>query len=418
MLRCGWWLAVVIAAGVWTLAIGVDRTSLVAATASPLPRVLPSEVGLAAAKLEEATQLLESVVEERKIAGAVAAVARHGKLAYMRAVGAQTLEPRTAMSETSVFRIYSMTKSVTAVAVMMLVESGRAALHDPVAKYLPEFNEVRVATSEGAPRPPSRPITVEDLLLHTSGLNHRTSNEYRMAQVRSRDITLSRFVQNIVKVPLMEDPGTKYRYSESSTVLGRLVEVWSGKAFDAFLEDRIFRPLKMTDTTFWTRDDQRARLATVYGPQDGGGLRPVDLEPVPFTQRPALMEGAVGLLATTGDYLRFSQMLLNGGELDGVRLLRRSTVERMVINGLSPAILEARGGTVGWGLANVNVVIDPAGVPFAANAGEYGWDGSAGTIFWIDPKSKTISLLMTQSAPADPDRLRRRFKALVQGAVL
>lgn len=409
-----------IAAAAACVVLTVAALSIVlsAAPGDPLPRAQPRDVGLSSAKLTEATALLQSVVADRQVAGAVAAVARHGKLAYLEAVGAQSLEPRVAMTPQSVFRIYSMTKSVTAVAVMMLVEEGRIALSDAVATYLPEFADVRVAQPDGSLRTPARPITVEDLLIHTSGLNHRTSPEYRKAAVRSRAIDLPQFVRNIVRVPLMEDPGTRFRYSESSTVLGRLVEVRSGRPFDAFLDERILRPLRMTDTTFWARADQRSRLAGVYGPSESGGLKPVDLETVPFTERPALIEGAVGLLSTAGDYLRFAQMLLNGGELDGARLLRRDTVARIVANGLPATVLAERGRTMGWGIANVNVVLDPSGVPYPANRGEYGWDGSAGTIFWVDPQAELVTVLMTQSAPADPDRLRRRFKTAVQQALL
>ncbi len=397
-------------------ALGLGLLS--AAAADPLPRTTPRDAGLSDVRLTEATTLLQQFVAEQKIAGAVAMVARHGRLVYSQAVGAQSLEPRVPMTDQSLFRIYSMTKSVTAVAVMMMVEEGRVALTDPVSQHLPELSAVRVANPDGSLRPPVRPITVADLLVHTSGLNHRTSPEYRKAEVRSRAIGLPQFVANIVRVPLMEDPGTRYRYSESSTVLGRLVEVRSGRPFDQFLADRIFRPLKMTETSFWTRDDQRPRLTTVYGPAAGGGLQPVELEAVPFTERPALIEGAVGLVSTAGDYVRFAQMLLNGGELDGVRLLRRDTVTQMVANGLPEAVLAARGGSMGWGLANVNVVLNPAALPYPANRGEFGWDGSAGTIFWVDPQAELVTVLMTQRSPADPDRLRQRFKTLIQQSLV
>jgi CubicO group peptidase (beta-lactamase class C family) len=206
---------------------------------------------LSADRLREATALLNQLVADGKIAGAVAAVARDGKLAYLEAVGFQDLATRVPMSDRSMFRIYSMTKPITAVAAMMLFEEGRFRLDDPVAKYLPEFSQVRVVSTPGAaPRPPSRPVNIEDLLLHTSGLSHRTSELYRTAQVRSRAIPMSKFIENIVRTPLMEDPGTRFRYSESTTVVGRLVEIWSGKPFDSFLEERIFRPLKMVDTVF------------------------------------------------------------------------------------------------------------------------------------------------------------------------
>jgi CubicO group peptidase (beta-lactamase class C family) len=357
-------------------------------------------------------------VEDAKIAGAVAAVARGGRLAYLEPVGVQDLATGAPMSQRSIFRIYSMAKPVTAVAVMILHEEGRFDLRDPVSRYLPEFRQVRVLTgADGATRPPAAEITVEDLLLHTSGLSHRTSEPYRAAAVRSRADPLPRFVANVVATPLMEDPGTRFRYSEATTVLGRLVEVWSGQAFDTFLEERIFGPLGMTDTGFWVRPEQRERLATVYGPAEAGGLRPVEIEEVPFTERPALLEGSVGLVSTVPDYLRFSQMLLAGGELDGVRILRAPTVARMTGNALPDPILRLRGGAVGWGLANVNVVLDPAGVSYPANPGEYGWDGTAGTIFWIDPSTATVVLLMTQSSPSNPDSLRQRFKAIVQQAV-
>ena len=383
-----------------------------------MPRSTPESVGLNSAKLAEATALLKQYVADKKIAGAVAAVARKGKLAYLEAVGVQDLESRAPMTDRSLFRIYSMTKSVTAVAVMMLLEEGKSGLSEPVSKYLPEFKNVSVLTADGGVRPPSREITIEDLLVHTSGLNHRTSEEYRRAKVRSRAMTLPQFVSNVVRVPLMEDPGTRYRYSESPTVLGRLVEIWSGKPFDVFLNERVFGPLRMSDTSFWAAADARARLATVYAPAQDGGLRPVELEDVPFTDRPALLEGAVGLLATVPDYLRFSQMLLNRGVLDDTRILKATTVDAMTANHLSPPVLAARGGGMGWGIANVNVVLNPAAINYPARQGEYGWDGTAGTIFWVDPGLQTITILMTQSSPANPDSLRQRFKTLNQQSII
>src|SRR5262245_13518818 len=202
----------------------------VGAQQSPLPRVNPETIGLSSARLNEATDVLHRYVSEHRIAGAVAAVARHGRVGYLQAVGFQDLQTRAPMTERSLFRIYSMTKSVTAVAVMMLWEEGRLKLDDPVQKYIPDFSRV-VVSAGGTTRAPSRPITIEDMLLHTSGLNHRTSDEYRQARVRDRSMTLPTFVGNVVRVPLMEDPGARYRYSEATTVLGRLVEVVSGKPF-------------------------------------------------------------------------------------------------------------------------------------------------------------------------------------------
>jgi CubicO group peptidase (beta-lactamase class C family) len=404
----------------------IVTTLLMAATTLParqpapsptgLPTAAPETLGLQPAILAEATALLRQSVADAKIAGAVAAVARRGAVGYLEAVGVHDLQTRAPMTPRTLFRIYSMAKPVTAVAVMMLHDEGRFRLDDPAAKYLPEFDEVQVVEARGAPpRRPVRPITIEDLLLHTSGLSHRTSELYSTLGVRDRADTLPVFVRKITRAPLMEDPHTRFRYSEATTVLGRLVEVWSGQPFDAFLQARVFTPLRMPDTSFWVEPARRDRLATVYGPAPAGGLAPVEVEALPFTEKPALLEGAVGLVSTVPDYLRFSQMLLDGGILDGVRVLKAGTVERMVANGLPAAVQTARGGAMGWGLANVNVLLEPGSS--GASRGEYGWDGTAGTIFWVDPVKQTVIVLMTQSAPANPDGLRQQFKAIVQRAI-
>src|SRR3954471_7797983 len=214
----------------------------------------------ASAPLDEATVLLKQAVAERKIAGAVAAVSHHGKTVYLESAGVQDLASGAPMTGRTLFRIYSMTKPVTAAAVMMLLEEGKFTLADPVSKYLPEFGDVRVAVTGGAARPPVRAISIADLLLHTSGLSHRTAEIYQTANVRVRTDTLPRFVAKIARAPLMEDPGTRFRYSEATTVLGRLVEIWSGKPLDTFLAERVFTPLGMIDTGFWARRDQRGRL--------------------------------------------------------------------------------------------------------------------------------------------------------------
>jgi CubicO group peptidase (beta-lactamase class C family) len=381
--------------------------------AQGLSRATPESLALNEARLREATQLLRQFVAEGKIAGAVAAVARRGKLAYFEQVGSQDVEAKTPMSDRSVFRIYSMTRPITAAAAMMLHEEGKFALNDPIAKYLPEFRTIMVRAAEG-PRKPSRDITVEDLLLHTSGINDRQTDVYREEKVRSRAQSLPTLMGNIVRVGLMEDPGTRHRYGESTSVVGRLIEVWSGQSFDAFLDARIFKPLKMTDTGFVVRPDQRARWTTVYAPGAGGGLVPNEVEDVPFTETPALLEGTVGLVSTVPDYLRFCQLLLNRGELDGVRLLKPETVDRMVSNGLPAAVLQQRRGNVGWGLINANVNLDAA----SPLKGEYSWDGTAGTIFWIDPAREMITLLFAPARPSNPDGIRQKFKAIVQQAVI
>jgi len=400
------------AAGRWLIMSDMDNGNSrpgqgSAAVADALPRASPESVGFAPDRLRQATEMLSKFVADGKIPGAVAGVARKGKLAYLEAAGFQDLEARAPMTPRSLFRIYSMTKPVTAVAAMMLQEEGRFALTDPVSKYLPELSRVTVFVSgeSGPTRPAAREITVEDLLLHTSGFNHRTSHLYERAEVRSRAITLPKFIENITRVPLMDDPHTRFRYSEATTIVGRLVEVWSGKPFDVFLQERLLGPLKMSDTTFWVERERQSHLTRVYQTTPNG-LTPKELETVPFTEKPALMEGAVGLVSTVPDYIRFSQMLANKGELDGVRLLKAATVEKMTANGLTPAMLQVRAGT-GWGLANVNVAPD----------GEYGWDGSAGTIFWIDPAKELVIVLMTQIVPPNPDSVRQRFKTFVEESI-
>jgi len=360
------------------------------------------------------TEILEESVAAQRIAGGVVGVARDGRIEYLRAVGMQDLATGTPMTERSLFRVYSMTKAVTAVAVMILRDEGRIQLSDPASLYLAQLARVTVLQPDGSARAPARPITIEHLLLHTAGFSHRTSPEYGEAGVRSRSIPLEQFLDNIVRVPLRFDPGERYLYSEATTVLGRLVEVVSGMSFDAFLASRVLGPLGMTDTGFWVEPGDHDRLTTVYAHVEGGGLRPYELEELPFTEEPTLLEGAVGLVSTVPDFLRFAQMLANGGELDGVRILRPSTVEEITRNGLPDDIVATR--RTGWGLGNVSVVLENAALA-GARAGEYRWDGSAGTEFWVDPASRAVLVTMWQSSPANPDELRQRITEVVRETV-
>jgi CubicO group peptidase (beta-lactamase class C family) len=387
--------------------------------APTIPRATPDAVGMSIDRLQAATAILRQYVADRKIAGAVGAVARRGKLVYLEPVGLQSLESRAPMTERSLFRVYSMTKAVTAVAVMMLVEEGKVRLTDPASKFLPEFKNAMVQEGgAGSPRKPSREITIQDLLLHTSGLSHRTSELYRRLQVRSRSIALPQFVTNITKAPLLEDPGTRFRYSEATTVLGRIVEVISKQSFDEFVAARILQPLGMSDTSFWVEGAARPRLTTVYQRAQDGTIAPFEIEDVPFTEKPALMEGAVGLVSTAEDFVRFSQMLLNTGELGGVRLLKPETVASMTVNSLSAPILKEKGGNVGWGLGNVDVVVGEGSRGYLTAIAEYGWDGSAGTFFAVDPTTELVVILMTQNLPANPEQLRQKFKAAVVQSIV
>ena len=359
-----------------TLVLAVAALAGIRGAAEPMPRATPEAAGMSTERLQAATALLRQYVADRKIAGAVAAVARRGRLVYLEPVGLQSLETKALMTDRSLFRVYSMTKAVTAVSVMMLADENKIRLSDPASTFLPEFRTVMVQEGgTGAPRRPAREITIQDLLLHTSGLSHRTSDLYRRLQVRSRSIALPQFVVNITKAPLLEDPGTRFRYSEATTVLGRIVEVVSKQPFDTFVTTRILKPLGMTDTAFWVDTAALPRLTTVYQRGQDGSIAPFEIEEIPFTQKPALLEGAVGLVSTAEDFVRFSQMLLNKGELGGVRLLKPETVSAMVINGLSDPILKEKGGNVGWGLANVDVVVGAGSRGYLTAIGEYGWDG-------------------------------------------
>ena len=390
----------------------------IAAQAS-MPRAMPESVGISGERLQAATALLRQFVADRKIAGAVAAVARRGKVVYLEPVGLQSFESNAPMTERSLFRVYSMTKAVTAVAVMMLVEEGKLQLSDPASRFLPEFKNVSVQEGGvGAPRQPAREITIRDLLLHTSGLSHRSSDLYRRLRVRSRAQTLAQFVTNITRAPLMEDPGTRFRYSEATTVLGRIVEVVAVTPFASFVNERILRPLGMNDTRWWVEGEAQARLATVYQRGQDGTLAAFEIEEVPFTQKPALIEGAVGLVSTATDFIRFGQMLLNKGMLDGVRLLSTSTAETITGNGLTESMVQARGGSMGWGLGNVDVVVGAGSRGYLTSIGEFGWDGSAGTFFAVDRSKDLVVTLMTQNLPANPDGLRQKFKAAVVQSIV
>jgi CubicO group peptidase (beta-lactamase class C family) len=217
---------------------------------------------------------------------------------------------------------------------------------------------------------------------------------------------------------LLEDPGTRFRYSEGTTVLGRIVEVVARQSFDSFVTARILAPLGMSDTTFWVETAARPRLVTVYQRGPDGALAPFEIEAVPFTEKPALMEGAVGLVSTAEDFMKFSQMLLNRGELAGARLLKPDTVAAMTVNALPPPLLAGKGGNVGWGLANVDVVVGEGSRGYLNAIGEFGWDGSAGTFFAVDPAKELAVILMTQNLPANPEQLRQKFKAAVLQSIV
>ena len=397
------------------------------ALAQDLERATPESVGFSSTGLERATTALQAHIDAGHIAGVVAAVARNGKLVYFEALGRRDLTTSDPMPDDALFRLYSMTRSITSTAVMVLWEEGAFQLDDPISMYLPQFANQRVFLDAREPdmsstRARNGEITVRHLLTHTSGIGSRSSPIYRAERVRLRSITLPQMVDNAARVPLFEDPGTRFRYGISTTMLGRLVEIWSGQPFEEFLAERILEPLGMTDTVFWADGERADRLTTVYRPDRASGeLRPHAIEDVPFTERPTLIEGGVGLLSSTMDFLRFSQVFLNNGELDGTRMLRPETVALMTRNHIPDSVLPigARGYMAGsgWGLG-FNVVLDSSAYPFPVGEGEYWWDGSAGTRFSIDPEHGIVTVVMAAVSPSGGGGFREEFKTLVYDAMV
>ena len=398
----------------------------VSASAQELPRATPEAAGLSSELLEEATGGLQARVDAGDVAGVVAGVVRHGRLVYLEALGALDRERGLAMRDDALFRLYSMTRPITSLAAMILWEEDRFELDDPVSLYLPEFAGQRVFVDASDPdmaatRPRTTEMTVEHLLLHTSGLGSRGSAIYRAEQVRLRSIPLPQMVSNAARMPLYEDPGTRWRYGISTTILGRLVEIWSGMPFDEFLRERVFDPLGMSDTVFRVDPSRADRFGPAYRPGPDGELRPHAIEVVPFTEQPALIEGGVGLVSTVRDYLRFSQMFLNRGELDGVRILQPSTVALMTVNRVPDALLPIGFGNPqpgrGWTLGFC-VVMDADASPLPVSEGTFWWDGSSGTRFFIDPVEDMVTVIMGAASPSYGNGFREAFTEAVYAAIV
>ena len=409
-----------------SLCIAALAAASATARAQELPRATPESVGLSSERLDEATRGLQAHVDAGDVAGVVAGVVRHGRLVYLEALGGLDRERGMPMRDDALFRLYSMTRPITSLAAMILWQEDRFELDDPVSRYLPEFAGQRVFAEAADPdvaatRPRRTEMTVEHLLLHTSGLGSRGSAIYRAEQVRLRSITLPQMVSNAARVPLFEDPGTRWRYGISTTILGRLVEVWSGMPFDEFLRQRVLEPLGMTDTVFRVDPSRADRFGPAYRPGPDGELRPHAIEVVPFTEQPALIEGGVGLVSTVRDYLRFSQMFLNGGELDGVRVLEPDTVATMTVNRVPDALLPLGFGNPqpgrGWTLG-FSAVMDADVFPYPVSTGTFWWDGSSGTRFFIDPVQDMVTVIMAAASPSYGNGFREGFTAAVYAALV
>jgi CubicO group peptidase (beta-lactamase class C family) len=427
---------------------------VVAATASlplqarelqPLATATPEQVGMSGERLRRISTMLRQEIADGKLPGAVVMVARKGKIIYSDAIGFQDKGENTPMKLDSIFRIYSMTKPLASVAAMMLVEDGVIQLTDPIAKFLPAFKDMKVSVAHTGEDgkvtytnvPAAKPIIVQDLLRHSAGLAYAeiTKNEPVKAayvaakfsqpgvhEYDSRGMTSAEQVERIAKAPLAHQPGTMWEYSMAVDILGRVVEAASGKRLAVVLDERLSKPLKMTDTSFWLPAAKMPRLAQPLAVDLTSGQK---ISVLDVSAEPANDSGGAGALATATDYLRFGQMLLNGGELDGARVMSRSTIKLMTSDHLGTRVaapfqpgellLGTPGYTFGLGFA-VRQGDGVAGVP--GSAGEFMWAGYAGTYFWVDPKEEIVGVYMTQAPSPIRAYYRKMFKSLVYQALV
>jgi CubicO group peptidase (beta-lactamase class C family) len=402
-------------------------------SAQSLPTAKPEQVGLSSERLERVSRVLRSEIESGKIPGAVALVARKGQIVYFESFGLRDKASGAPMSKDAIFRLYSMTKPFTSVAAMMLAEDGKFLIADPVSKFLPQLakREVSVPQFDGATGkvgyvtvPAEREITIQDLLRHTSGFvypggpNTRVNELYEKGGVGWADQTPEEQLDRLGKVPLAHQPGTTWEYSLSTDVLGRVVEKVSGMRLGRFFEERIFKPLKMADTSFVVDNGKLNRLAQPLAIEPSTG-QPIKL--VDVTVAPKNDAGGAGSAGTTLDYARFLQMLLNGGQLDGTRLLSPTTVAFMTADHLGPMKVVQRGGVgTGYGFGLGFAVRTAPGIAAVSGpVGEYRWGGAAGTAFWVDPSEQMITILMTQGAPG-PARgyTSALFRQMVRQAIV
>ena len=404
-----------------------------AAWPQALPSATPEEVGLSSPQLARVTQVVKGEIAKGRYPGAVALVARRGKVAYFEALGQRDPQTGAPMTKDAIFRLYSMTKPFTSVATMMLLEDGRLLLNDPVSKYIPKLKGLqvsvpRVDTQTGkvtyALVPAEREMTIQDLLRHTSGLvyggftSHTGVKEaYTKEGVDWNGVTAAEQIDRLARVPLAHQPGTAWEYSLSTDVLGRVVEAVSGVTLGQFFQERIFTPLRMTDTAFLVPNGKVVRLAQPFAkdPVTGAAVALLDV-----TQPQKNDAGGAGTAGTVMDYARFSQMLLNGGQLDRVRLLGRATVAQMSSDHVGDIRLASPILPRGYGFGLGFAVRRETGLNWVTgSAGEYRWGGAGGTAFWVDPKEQMVVVWMTQGQPG-PRRGEDRdlFRQLVQAAIL
>ena len=394
--------------------------------ASSLSFAEPKNLGFLPDRVARLQSVLQDEINRERLPGAVVMIARHGKIALLQSLGWQDPANRTPMQTDSVFRIYSMTKPITSVAIMMLYEQGRLLLTDPVGKYIPAFAKQQVlpAAEGSALRRASRPSTVHDLLRHTSGLSYEflgvgpVQREYAQARMGTRDRSNAEFMPALGTLPLINDPGTVWEYSRATDVLGRIIEVVSGQTLGEFLQQHVLVPLGMNSTGFSVPPSFHDKVAEPFAKDPDGALQ---MKVFDIKSPAAFESGGGGLASTTMDYTRFMQFMLNRGELDGVRLLGPQTVDYMTADHLGTIPVNAGGSTglvlPGYGFGLGFAVRKDAGVaPVPGSVGMYYWGGLAGTTFFIDPALQLCATLMIQ-APNQREYYRHLFRDMVYAAV-
>jgi CubicO group peptidase (beta-lactamase class C family) len=391
----------------------------------------PETVGISSERLARVHTAMQGFVDRRQVAGVVTLLARQGNTVQADAIGVQDIETKRPMTLDTLFFIASMTKPITTTAVMMQYEEGKLLLTDRVSKFIPAFAHPKLTTGEAR-----REITIRDLLTHRSGLTYGFSDDgpvgraYRADGVidglKDTTETIADNVERLAKEPLLFEPGSKWNYGLSTDVLGRVVEVVSGMGLDEFFRKRIFEPLKMRDTFFYVPDDRASRVATLYTDGPGGALKPMQngdkvgnnvVEGVSRRGSNRYFSGGAGLISTAPDYRRFLQMLLNGGELDGVRLLGPKTIELMTVSHTGDLTPSPQGPAAGFGLG-FRVITDLGQSQRPASVGTYSWGGIWGTSFWVDPKEKLLGVMMIQQYPTTNVPIAEVFQAMAYQAIV
>jgi CubicO group peptidase (beta-lactamase class C family) len=416
------------------MVIAAARSELV------VERGAAEDVGMSSARLNNVSRLVQRYIDERKLPGAISLVARRRTLVHFETYGSMDDERRKPMRADTLFRFYSMTKPIASVGLMMLYEEGRFQLDDPAAKFIPELQDLKVfaggTADTYAVREPVRPMTVRDLLMHTSGLIARDSATpvgelYRRAGIAGSDSTfdLQEMVRRLGKIPLQVDPGSQWIYGISTDLVGYLCEVISGQSFDRYLEERILGPLGMLDTTFSVPSHKVDRFAACYAPAPDSNpkYRLVDdPETSAFARPRTYFSGSGGIVSTAADYYRFCSMLLNGGELDGVRILGPRTLQLMTLNHLPggkdlATVAQTAGETaregIGFGLGFA-MLLDPTVAQIIGTPGEFYWGGAASTAFFVNPKEELIMLFLTQLRPSSTYPVRREMRATVYSSIV